>query len=308
MKNNTKTIAKDNKIQRRIPLVFHFGTCALFLLFGCGDTTHDAEEPLAVHTQNFADVDTHAQPVLSDNDEEEIVQERVEEAVVQDAVHSYVDVLTSSLDTTDDEIAHMSNVIRLIYSDLQFNDKLRESWRFLSNSSHYCNVTNIAHHLAVVASTLDEKHFAMHLLTQGSLRFEQYADGLEKNYTIIREQLEQEIPPSGIIIGAYQNLSMLYTIMGSREESVTAAREAIAWWDSIEVTTSRAGVESTLAEALARAGYFEEAEEIFMHMIETHDHINEQTCEPWLSIIRLYKRDPELWDSEKDIVPINYQF
>lgn len=277
------------------------------ILLGCGDTTHDAEEPLAVHTQDFADVDTHAQPVPSDNDEEETVQERVEEAMVQEAVRSYADVLDISLERPDDEIARMSNVIRLIYSDAPFLDKARGVWRFWDRSKSYDNVTNVIAHFANTASSLEEKHSAMVIAAFAACRFKEYENGISVMETIIDEQLAQD-RPSGHIVGAYQNLSLLYSLSLRFDEGVAAARKAIEWSDQLQSSErrARAGLKSTLAEALAHAGKYEEAEEVLLDMIEEYLDGEVSGYDSFLDRVRFLKAHPERRDFNKPFQAVTY--
>lgn len=201
-----------------------------------------------------------------------------------------------------------SNMLALARGAAPYDQARNALWDYARTCRSFTEAECVASALWERAASLEQRHEAMVILGYAALWRKEYDKGIAHLNTIVREQEAQAAPSARYLVGALQNLSTLYGQQGKWEESVQAAQAALAWWEREAPerrTCSRAGVETTLAEALANAGRYAEAETLLEGMMQ-HGAVDSAAYGDVLHTIRFFKNNPALRDWSRPVVEVTY--
>lgn len=201
-----------------------------------------------------------------------------------------------------------SNMLALARGAAPYDEARQAFWDYARTCRSFTEAECVASALWERAASLEQRHEAMVILGYAALWRKEYDKGIAHLNTIVREQEAQAAPSARHVAGAYQNLSTLYGQQAKWEESVQAAQAALAWWEREAPerrTCSRAGVETTLAEALANAGRYAEAEALLEGMMQ-HGAVHSAAYGDVLHTLRFYKNNPTLRDWSRPVLEVTY--
>jgi hypothetical protein len=198
----------------------------------------------------------------------------------------------------------LTNIIAIVSSAIPYEQRRRLAWNYRLKCRNYDEAQCVLSALWTTAESIDARHEAMVILAFVAAQHKAYARGIAQLTTIVEEQRARAEPSARHLVGAYQNLAGLFSLNLHWEESVDAARGALAWWDKEAPesrTCTRAGVEATLAEALANAGEYGQACALFRRLIK-EGAIDDSSYDDTIKTIEFYEASPDMRDWTKTIV------
>jgi len=202
----------------------------------------------------------------------------------------------------------LATMLEVARSSVPYDEARRLAWSFARACTQFSDAECVLSTLWSRAQTVDERHEAMVVLGFAAAWHGVAARGIDYLKLIITEQTARPEPSPRHMVGAYQNLATLYAMEQQWQESLYAAQQAIAWWERGrpgQHTCSRAGVETTLVEALANAGHYAEAEQRLLALLESGA-VDRASYEGMLRGIRFYRMTPDARDWSHPVITRRY--